>query len=150
MSFCLWVRRRLVVVRCNGMTKLFSRLLLLGLVLPFAARAQGSDSFAGRVLDGATRASDPSGLTTADSLEVVIGNVIAAALSLVGVLLVLIMIYAGFTWMTAGGSEEKIKTARSWIMNSIIGLVIVFAAYAIVRFVLLQLAGPVITDGGPV
>jgi hypothetical protein len=72
----------------------------------------------------------------AESLEVSIGKVIKLALSFLGVILVIIMIYAGFLWMTAGGNEDQVKKAKEWMKNGIIGLVIVLAAYAISDFAL--------------
>jgi len=46
------------------------------------------------------------------------------------------IIYAGFIWITARGEEERIIKAKAIIRNSIIGLIIVFSAYAITAFVL--------------
>jgi hypothetical protein len=44
------------------------------------------------------------------------------------------MIYAGISWMTANGNEQTVTTAKQMIVNASIGLVIVFAAYAITSF----------------
>lgn len=70
-----------------------------------------------------------------------IGNVISFALSLVGVVLIIIFLYAGFLWMTAGGDTEKVKGARTMIMNAVIGLIIVAAAYALTRFIVAGVTG---------
>ena len=43
--------------------------------------------------------------------------------------------YAGFLWLTAGGEEDKIKTAKGLITNGIIGIAIVLSAYGISRLV---------------
>lgn len=68
-------------------------------------------------------------------LPVIIGGIIRAALGLIGVILVVLIIYAGFLWMTAAGEEEKVTKAKDIIKNCIIGIVIIFAAYAITNFV---------------
>jgi len=68
-----------------------------------------------------------------------IGTAISIILGVLGVILVLIVIYAGFWWMTAQGDEKKVEKAKKMIYNAIIGLVIIFAAYAITNFVLDQL-----------
>ncbi|MFA6594153.1 MAG: pilin [Candidatus Buchananbacteria bacterium] len=68
-----------------------------------------------------------------------IGTAISIILGVLGVILVLIVIYAGFWWMTAQGDEKKVEKAKKMIYNSIIGLVIIFAAYALTNFVLDQL-----------
>lgn len=75
-------------------------------------------------------------------------KIIKAALSIIGVLLVVLLVYAGYLWMTAGGEEEKITKAKQIIRNAIIGVAIVLAAYAISAFVvnrLLYAAGGQIT-----
>ncbi|MFA6227633.1 MAG: hypothetical protein WC668_00375 [Patescibacteria group bacterium] len=68
-----------------------------------------------------------------------IGTAIGIVLGVLGVILVLIVIYAGFWWMTAQGDEKKVEKAKKMIYNAVIGLVIIFAAYAITNFVLAQL-----------
>lgn len=115
------------------------------LTLPFAARAQ---SFGDRVLSGVDNASEPTGLREAGNLETITGNIIEVFLSVVGVLLLLILIYAGFLWMTAGGNTDQVKKARTMVINAIVGLVIVFAAYAITEFVIRSLVNTTSGAGG--
>ena len=57
-------------------------------------------------------------------------------MELVGVIFLVLLIYAGFRWMTAGGNEEAIKDAKQMLLNAVIGLVIVLAGYAITTYVL--------------
>jgi len=64
-----------------------------------------------------------------------IGLVINAALSLVGVIFLGLMVYAGFLWMTARGAEETITKAKGIITAAIIGLLLVVGAYSITSFV---------------
>ena len=65
----------------------------------------------------------------------VIGMIISAALSLVGVFFFLMILYAGFIWMTAAGSTEKTTLAKNKLQSAFIGLIIVLSAYAIAGFV---------------
>lgn len=76
-----------------------------------------------------------SGIDTTQDVGSVVGGIISAALSLVGVLFLGFMVYAGFTWMTAQGETEKIDKAKKTIISSLIGLVVVLSAYAITAFV---------------
>jgi len=69
-------------------------------------------------------------------LTVRIGNIIKVVLGFVGVIVVIIVVYAGFMWMTAGGTEEKVKKAQQWMINAVIGLAITLSAYAITDFVI--------------
>lgn len=70
-----------------------------------------------------------------DDLIVIIGNIVTALLSILGVIFIILIIYAGFKWMLAQGDEGKIDKAKKIIYNSIFGLVIIFLAYAITIFV---------------
>ncbi len=67
------------------------------------------------------------------------GQIIGFVLSFVGVLFLILMIYAGLTWMTAGGNLEQVKKARSLMINAILGLIVVMGAYAITAFIGQQL-----------
>ncbi len=64
-----------------------------------------------------------------------VGAIIGIILSFIGVIFLILMIYAGISWMTAAGNDEKVKKAKDLIINAIIGLIIVLAAYAITAFI---------------
>ncbi|MFH1773025.1 MAG: hypothetical protein ABH818_01560 [Patescibacteria group bacterium] len=80
----------------------------------------------------AGRAGYNTGITDPDSI---IATVIKAVLSFLGVVFLILIIYAGFTWMTAGGDEEKINKAKDTIQRAIIGLIIILCSYAITIFI---------------
>jgi Type IV secretion system pilin len=63
-----------------------------------------------------------------------LGRVVQILLSLVGVGFAILMIYGGITWMTAGGEETKVTNAKNIIRNSIIGIIVIFSAFLITRF----------------
>ncbi|MCU0679465.1 MAG: hypothetical protein MUC28_03425 [Planctomycetes bacterium] len=63
-----------------------------------------------------------------------IGKIIAIILSFLGVIFLLLMIYGGFTWMTARGNEQQIAKAKGILYNALIGLIVVLAAYAITAY----------------
>jgi hypothetical protein len=99
------------------------------------AKSKGNDTFGlGKVNDGLD---DSLGST---NLQETIGNIINVALSLLGVVAVVIILIGGFKWMTAGGSEEKVAEARKQIFQGIIGLGIILSAWAITIFVLNSLS----------
>ncbi len=68
-------------------------------------------------------------ITTATSL-------INTAMIFLGIIAVAIIIMAGFKWMTAGGSEEKVGEAKKLMSSGVIGLIIILAAWGIARFIL--------------
>ena len=77
---------------------------------------------------------------TADesSLPSFLGTVINGALSLLGIVFVSLMVFAGYKWMTASGNEDKVKEATGTIKRAIIGLVIVLGSWAIWNFILVN------------
>lgn len=76
-----------------------------------------------------------TGLGTKDLRETV-ASIINVALSLLGIVAVVIILAGGFMWMTAAGNEEKLEKAKQLIFGGIIGLAIILSAYAIARFVI--------------
>ena len=54
---------------------------------------------------------------------------------------VILMIYAGILWMTAGGNEKQVEKAKNIISRAAIGLVIVVSAYAVTYFIFTNLPG---------
>ena len=63
-----------------------------------------------------------------------IGSIIGAALAFVGVIFMVLIIFGGLTWMTAGGNENQVQKAQKLITQAVVGLIIVLAAYAITNF----------------
>ena len=70
------------------------------------------------------------------NLKSTIGNIINVLLGFLGIIAVVIILYGGFVWMTAGGSEDKVKKAQQIIVAGAIGLAIILSAYAITIFVI--------------
>jgi hypothetical protein len=55
---------------------------------------------------------------------------------IIGVIAVIMIIIGGFRYITSGGKQESVTSAKNTILYAIIGLVIVALAQIIVRFVL--------------
>jgi len=72
-------------------------------------------------------------------LTATIASLINVVIGFLGIVAVVMILIGGFMWMTAGGSEEKIKKAKALIFQGIIGLVIILASYAIATFVISSL-----------
>ena len=108
--------------------------------------ASASPAFAEK--SAATLTNEGLGLTaktaglgaTATPLPVIVGNIIFAALSLLGIIFVLLMIYGGFIWMQARGNTDDVKKAKDIITNAIIGIAIIALAFAVTSFVVNRIA----------
>jgi len=86
----------------------------------------------------ATIALDP-GTGFEDIANITVGSIISGAIQLILIVAALIffflLIIGGIRWMTAGGDKEKAGAARGQLTSALIGLAIVFAAWAIIRLI---------------
>ncbi len=95
-------------------------------------------------LDTGLAYAEQTGLPTTD-IRLIIANIIRVALGLLGIIAVVIIIYGGWLWMSAGGNEDQIAKAKKTLLNGAVGLIIILSAYSIVLLVM-RLLG--ISDGG--
>lgn len=70
------------------------------------------------------------------SLATFIGRLFQIFFGLLGVVALALLMYGGFIWMTAIGDSGKIDKAKKIIQNAIIGLIIIFSAFAITTFLM--------------
>ena len=96
------------------MKKVLFILIGLSLILPVIVSA-----------NGVIRIENP--LETED-FEVIIGKIIDFIFKIAIPIVPLMMIYAGFLFVTAGGSTQKIDQAKNIIIWTIVGLAIVLLA----------------------
>jgi len=113
-------------------------LLVAALFLPTLALAAVGDAPdpTGALGDVGTAAGINTGVDSETQLYNTVGLIINIGLGLLGIIFLVIALYAGFTWMTAGGDSDKVTKARQWLTNSILGLIIILSAYAISSYVI--------------
>jgi len=78
------------------------------------------------------------------------GQIVKAALSLVGIVFFILVFYAGLRWMTARGEQDVIAKARNTIIYAVIGLAITVAAFAITNFLTQRLIEGKATGSGAI
>lgn len=87
-----------------------------------------------------TNVADQSGYATSGvndkSLSQSIGKVIKLALSVTGIIFLVLTVYAGFLWMLAGGNAEQVEKAQGIMKTAVMGLIVIIGCYGIVVFVL--------------
>lgn len=76
------------------------------------------------------------GGTSSTSLPAFVQKIINWAIGLTAVVAVVMLIAAGFMYITANGDENKIKKATTTLTFAIVGLVVAFIAVLLVTFVL--------------
>ena len=77
----------------------------------------------------------PAGAQGGNDIRTILAGLIQVALSFVGVIFFLVILYGGYLWLTAGGNEEQVKKARTYILRAVVGFVIVLLALIITRTV---------------
>ena len=75
-------------------------------------------------------AKDPTG---AGVISQFLSNAVILIFSLAAIVLVFMIIWAAFDWMTSGGDKEKLAGARSKIINALIGMILFALAFAVIR-----------------
>ena len=86
---------------------------------------------------GLDKAAKKAGLASTGKGDIigVVGTIIDLVLGYLGLVFLVLTIYGGLIWMTAGGNPENVKKAKSLISNAVIGLFIIFASYGIAHLV---------------
>ncbi len=110
---------------------------LLATILPSAAFAVSTDPFAAgaKQLDSVAGA---AGVQKSD-LPTTIGKLINVGLTFLGIIFLVLILYAGFLWMTAGGEPEAVDKAKALLSQAVIGLIIIVTAYSLSSFVITKL-----------
>lgn len=121
-----------------GIHKLLE-IIIARMKLTFAKVGSVVAGLAGSLLPLIARADTPSFLPSGvDSTDIDLGtnnpidttiNVINWGLGILGLVAVVFILIGGFRWMTAGGNEQSVESAKKILIAALIGLVIVMAAY---------------------
>jgi hypothetical protein len=90
---------------------------------------------------------DNIGLGTNNPVQIVTA-LINIVLTFLGLLAIIIVLIAGFRWMTAGGDTAKVESAKKWLVNGLVGMVLIFAAWGITKWVMLMAASLTNIDAG--
>lgn len=82
---------------------------------------------------------EPGGFGKIKGPGEIVFNVVYIFLGILGIITVLLMIYGGFLWLTAGGEENKAKQGTTILFQAVVGLIIILSSYAVTYFVLVQI-----------
>ena len=126
--------------------------IILGLIctfiifIPIVSNAKIPILEDGRAFTDLNQTAGGAGYTVSDNPNDIIRvrmnlskTIVQYTLGFLGIIFLIMIIYSGFQWMTAGGNEETISKAKKRIINATIGLIIVLAAYAITYFIIYNL-----------
>lgn len=115
------------------MNKLKFLIITLAIIaLPSIVMAQG-------LIENTVSTADSAGYESSGidiQLAELVGNVVRAFLSLLGIIFISYTIYGGYLWMTAAGNEERVSKSKKIIVQGAIGLIIVLSAAIIYNLVI--------------
>lgn len=79
-----------------------------------------------------------SGLKNQD-VRITVVRIIRFVLGFLGLIFIILTLYAGFLWMTSAGNEDKVGKAKQILWGSVIGVAIILGSYSITEFVITNL-----------
>ena len=84
----------------------------------------------------------PAWIWPAEGLPGVSQIIINILLTLGAVIAVIMLILGVYQYITAGGNPEQAQKAKNTIFGTIIGVIIVFASYLIINYIVIKLTAP--------
>ena len=78
-----------------------------------------------------------------DNIYDVISFFINLLIILAGIITIIYLIFSGYKYITAGGNPEQAAAAKSGILAALIGLIIIWSAWAITSYIMDHLAGTI-------
>jgi cytochrome bd-type quinol oxidase subunit 2 len=80
------------------------------------------------------------------SFPIMLAQLVQISLGFVGIVSVVMLVYAGFQYMTSGGDGEVIQGAVKTIKNAVIGMAIVLISYSLTLFVMGRMFRAMVTS----
>lgn len=74
-------------------------------------------------------------VATIGSLVSLIKNVIEGATAFIGIVLFVMLVVGGLTFLFSGGDQKQVEKAKGTITNAVIGLVVLVCAYLILLLI---------------
>lgn len=75
------------------------------------------------------------GVATIGSLEPLFKNAVTGITAFAGVVLFIVIVMAGFTYLFSGGDAKQLEKAKNAFTYAIIGLVVIVCAYLILQLI---------------
>ena len=111
-------------------------IFLTVLIVPYLVFAANNGALKNMETVGGVAGFNEADETTVSSIA---GRIVNSALGFLGILFLILILYAGYLWMTAQGESDKVEQAKKILKNSIIGLIIVISAFAIYNLMIVSL-----------
>jgi hypothetical protein len=76
-----------------------------------------------------------TGADAPDLLNLLLSNIFGFLTIVGGLAFLIYFVIGAISWITAGGDQQKVETARKYMTNGAVGMIIIVGAYAIIAIV---------------
>jgi len=118
------------------MKSIWFKFITFFLIVSYTISAKAANAGLNQAFDIAKNTAGGS-YNTDLSFTATLGSIVSLVLSIIGIIFIIFIIYAGYLWMTAFGNDTKLEKSKEILKQSIIGLIVVIAAYAISYFIVI-------------
>ncbi len=115
--------------------KIFFILFSLTLLFSFSTPVM-SQSF---IREGVNVIDNEINLSNEDPRKVTV-RIINVVLTFLSIIALVVVLFGGFKWMTSGGNQENVASAKKILIAGLIGLIIILISWGITAFVINQVA----------
>lgn len=91
------------------------------------------------ISNGLTKTGVNAGIETNATIYDYTALIIRTVLGVMGIVVLILVIYAGVLYLGAAGNPERIKKATNILLSAALGLIVIFGAYSIANYVVQQL-----------
>lgn len=117
--------------------------LMLGLAAPAFAQQtvqqainNGLCSGSNLQISSSNYSSSGCNTSSGPNIDSILRHIVNVLSAIIGLVAVVMIIFGGFRYITSGGSDTSVTSAKNTILYAIVGLVIVALSQALVRFVI--------------
>lgn len=119
---------------------LISITTFLGALKIFAVNVQAQEAWTDGKLNctgqnSGITAADASDVATIQGFACLIGNVLSVAITLIGMVALVMFIAASFRYLLSGGNSKSTEQARSTLTYAVAGLVVAISAFIILNLI---------------
>ncbi len=118
------------------------KIIILIIFISLSAFLLGFEAQASKFGEGLANTAQQVGYTTVITPEQYAVGITQTALTLIGIIFTILLIYGGFLYLTSQGEEKKISAGKKTITAAIVGLIIIISGYSITYFIARELEQP--------
>jgi len=136
-----------MIGRLSLKKKLFTLFIAFLAILSFVSTSSAYNFGGTNDTSGINKLATGAGYNlTSTSPEAYIGKIMLLVFSFIGIVFMILTVYAGIQWMTAQGNTSQVSKAKDTLIKAIVGLVIIMAAYGITYLVVNTFQSPISTN----